>query len=72
MATNFAHATSQIEPLMVRVWPDNIWTLVEDFYASDWSHMSDDYQDIDFNDPIAFAKLPNALRAELLEAIFGF
>ena len=72
MALNLTRPITQPDPMMVRIWPDNTWVLFEDYRDSDWSHMSDDYQDVDLNDFAAFQKLPQHLQSELLTDIFAF
>lgn len=72
MTINFRIPSCQQEPLMVRIWPDDEWVLVEDFNEADYANKSDDYQDVDINDIPAFLKLSANLRQDLLTEIFGY
>jgi hypothetical protein len=65
-------AVSMSNPsLMVRIWPDDTWVLVEDFREGEWAWKSDDYHDVDIYDHEAFSKLDFALRIAISDAIMG-
>lgn len=61
----------QNQPLMLRIWPDNTWTIVEDIREGEYAHMSDDFTDIDFFDVPKFTTLPQELQDEIELEVMG-
>jgi hypothetical protein len=43
--------------LFVRVWPDGTAVTLDDLQDGDYSHMSDDYRDVDVSDPVKMSYL---------------
>lgn len=52
---------------IVRVWPDRTACPVEDICPGDFDWKSDDFMDVDANDPAAIDKLEPQLRAEIID-----
>ena len=57
--------------MIIRIWPDNTWAIVEDIQEGEFNHKSDDYQDVDIYDFEAWNKLDPALSKEITEEVMG-
>ena len=62
-------AKASTTSLLIRIWPDNTWAPVDDIRDGEFAWKSDDYSDVDINDPEALTKLDKALVEEILEGI---
>lgn len=62
--------TLDYQPLMVRVWPDDTFDLIEDIRDGDYDWKSDDYQDVDINNSNSFNALEPSLQRCIEEAYF--
>lgn len=57
--------------LIVRVWPDESWAVVEDIGEGEYGWRSDDVLHVDLYDPECERKLNPGLYAEIVEGVMG-
>lgn len=58
--------------LIVRIWPDGTFATLEDIREGDYSHMSDDYEDLDLYDFDKIQSYHNqSLMNQIIEEIMG-